>query len=429
MSYSSGLVLAPAGSYPSTGDIQQALADTTGTGDLGTLCTHANINKFAKYKPNSIQGFDQPTAAQLLAARYGLAAIATNNRANLRTMSLGWTYNGAAAPYYRQLDFDRYYNGAPVPFMQANGSTLLVDLVSGNANPALFYMLMRSGALANKPFSTASGIGTSGTAVPANRLDYCLTVEDIGFDSGGGTWHDILGAYLGLVIFQNSTYKGEIWASQSVAQLSSRVNDMFIVPTNGLSLAPGTYLAVACAKKTEINLTYYLPVYDDSNYPTRFSLVVGGMDYYKQDSIGISTASGGTINNNMTTTLNDLYVKMRLYNQTGHSVTLNVRDGRFILSTRITGTVVDQGGSHSIDRTQVSQIYSPTSDPTVADGSYAELWFKITNIWSNSAGTTPSLIESGSININPSLQFYSGGTATDFQPYGLLRVISANYGQ
>ncbi len=427
MSYSSGLVLAPAGSYPSTGDIQQALG--VDSGNLGVLCTSPNINIFAKYKPIGITGYEQPTAAQLLAARYGLSARATNSRNSLRTMAMGWTYNGAIAPYYRQLDFDRYYNGAIVPFMQANGDTLLVDLVSGNANPALFYMMMRSGALANKPFSAASGIAQSGTAVPSNRLDYCLTVEDIGFDSGGGTWHDILGAYLGLVIFQGTSYRGEVWASQAVAQLSTRVNEMFNVPTSSLDLAPGTYQAVACAKKTEGSLTYYLPVYDDASYPTRFSLVVGGVDYYKQDRVGLAlTSTASSTTTMLTTTASTIYVRMRLYNQTGHSVTLNVRDGRFVLSTRITGTVVDQTGTHSIDRTQTSGIAYPTSDVTVADGSYAELTFAITNIWSNNASTTPSFIESGSLNIVPSLQFYRGGTTTDFGQYGVPRVLGCNYG-
>lgn len=427
MAYSSGLITKPVRNYPSGGDIQQALG-ISGVGDLGTLCTHANINIFSKYKPNAVTGYDQPSDAVLATNRYGLAAIATNSRNALATLALGWTYHGAQAPYFRQLDFDRYYNGAVCPFMQANGPQLLVDLVSGNARSAAFYMLMKSGALANKPFVQGGGIGSSGTAVPSTRLDYCITVEDLGFDSGSGSYHSILGAYLGLVIFSGTTYRGEVWASTAVAQLGTRDNNMFLVPVDGIDIAPGTYTAVACARKSESGLTYYLPVYDDASYPARLTLVVGGVDYYKQDRVGLATTATGSTVTRMTTTASDIYVKMRLYNNTGSSVTLNVRDGRFILSTRITGTVVDYSGTHSIDRTQTSSLAYPTSDVIVADGGYTDLVFSITNIWSNSAGTSPTLIESGSLDIAPTLQFYRGGTATDFPLYGPARLLTTIYG-
>ena len=424
MAYSSGLITKPVRNYPSGGDIQQALG-ISGVGDLGTLCTHANINIFSKYKPNAVTGYDQPSDAVLATNRYGLAAIATNSRNALATMALGWTYHGAQAPYYRQLDFDRYYNGAVCPFMQANGDRLLVDLVSGNARSAAFYMLMRSGALANKPFVAGQGIGSSGTAVPSNRLAYCIAVEDLGFDSGGGTYHSLMGAYLGLVIFQGTTYKGEVWSSVPVAELSQRENNMFNVPTNTLSLAQGTYTAVACAKQGN----YYLPVYNHADYPTRFTFVVGGVDSYAQDRIGLALTQGGTYSTLLRTNQRDIYLKMRLYNQTGRSITLNVRDNRFRVSTRITGSRVDSRTSQSvpIDRTQVSQLVSPTSDPTIADGGYVEMFFGLTNIWSNTAGSSVPAFDSGDLTIVPSLQFVSGGSAADFPLYGPARVLTVRY--
>ena len=424
MAYSSGLITKPVRNYPSGGDIQQALG-ISGVGDLGTLCTHANINIFSKYKPNAVTGYDQPSDAVLATNRYGLAAIATNSRNALATLALGWTYHGAQAPYYRQLDFDRYYNGAVCPFMQANGDRLLVDLVSGNARSAAFYMLMRSGALANKPFVAGQGIGSSGTAVPSNRLAYCIAVEDLGFDSGGGTYHSLMGAYLGLVIFQGTTYKGEVWSSVPVAELSQRENNMFNVPTNTLSLAQGTYTAVACAKQGN----YYLPVYNHADYPTRFTFVVGGVDSYAQDRIGLALTQGGTYSTLLRTNQRDIYLKMRLYNQTGRSITLNVRDNRFRVSTRITGSRVDSRTSQSvpIDRTQVSQLVSPTSDPTIADGGYVEMFFGLTNIWSNTAGSSVPAFDSGDLTIVPSLQFVSGGSAADFPLYGPARVLTVRY--
>ncbi len=424
MAYSSGLITKPVSNDTAGGDIQQALG-ISGVGDLGTLCTSPKINICSKYKPNAAVGYDQPSDAILETNHYFLAAVATNSKNALISMALGWTYHGAQAPYFRQLDFDRYYNGAPIPFMQANGQSLLLDLVSGNASPALFYMLMTGGALANKPFVAGQGIGSSGTAVPSNRLDYCIAVEDLGFDSGGGTYHSLMGAVLGLVIFQGTTYKGEVWSSVPVAELSTRENNMFNVPTNTLSLAQGTYTAVACAKQGN----YYLPVYNHADYPARFTFVVGGVDSYAQDRIGLALTQGGTYSTLLRTNQSDIYLKMRLYNQTGRSVTLNVRDNRFRVSTHITGSRVDSQTSLpvDIDRTQVSQLVSPTSDPTIADGGYVEMFFGLTNIWSNTAGSSVPAFDSGNLTIAPSLQFVSGGSAADFPLYGQQRVLAVTY--
>ena len=426
MSYSSGLIQAPVKSDTASGDIQLALG--VSTGDLGTLCTHANINKFAKYKPTSIQGYTSPTAAQLAAAGYGLRAVATNSKTALRTMSLGWTYDGAAAPYFRQLDFDGYYNGAPIPFMQANGQTLLVDLISGNTTPAVFYMMMNAGYLRNKNFVAGGGIGNS-NAVPSGYDAYCICVEDLGFDSGGGSMHSMMGGVVGLVIFNGTSVAAEIWSSKAVDDYNQRYNEMYSVPTSGLSLGAGTYTAVACCKVSD-GLTYYLPVYDDANYPARFTLEVGGLSSYKQARTGLSTSQSGTYSTMLNSNADDIFVKMKFYNQTGRSVTLNnVTNGRFILSTRVQGSRVDMqtGNTISIDRTQTSSLVLPTSDPTIADGSYVEMVFKILNIWSNTAGSQVPAFTSGSLDISPSIQFYSGGTATDFGQYGNPQVLTVRY--
>lgn len=430
MSYSSGLITKPVVSDTANGDIQTALG--VNDGDLGALCTHANINKFAKFKPNELTGYNQPSDAQLATARYGLAAIATSSRASLPTMSLGWTYRGAQAPYFRQLDYDRYYHNAPIPFMQANGQSLTVDLVNQSTAPALFYMLMNAGALSNKPFSTASGIGTSGTAVPANRLDYCIAVEDLGFDSGGGSYQSLIGAYLGLVIFQGTTYKGEVWASTAVAELSQRDNTMFIVPMSGLNLAMGDYTAVACAKKTSGGLTYYLPVYNDASYPTRFALTVGGLDLYRQQAYGIAKTNTASVDILIRTTGSDAYITMRFNNNSGR--TLDIAGGsntKFTLKCEISGSIVSNGVTTNISRTIANgkayitaSMATPSSGTiSVADGSYASLVYRIPNIWSTDGTTTPSIIDSGEVTLLPRL-YYNGETiySSNFN-----RVLTARY--
>jgi hypothetical protein len=427
MSYSSGLITAPVKSDTAGGDIQLALG--TSSGNLGTLCTNRNINMFSKYKPNELTGYDQPSDSALASNRYSVAAIATSSRGSLATMSLAWTYHKAQAPYFRQLDFNRYYNAAPIPFMQANGATLTVDLVNQSTAPALFYMLMNAGALANKPFSTASGIGSSGTAVPSNRLDYCIAVEDLGFDSGGGSYKSIMGAYLGLVIFQGTTFKADVWASTAVAELSSRDNNMFIVPLSGLNLAMGDYTAVACAKQGN----YYLPVYDDANYPARFTLTVGGLDLYSQSAYGLATTNTASTATMIRTTGSDAYVTMRFYNNSGR--TLDITGGsnqKFTLKVEITGSVVSQGTTVSIDRTVANgkayitaSMATPSSGTiSVADGSYAELVFLVPRIWSTDGTTLPVAIESGEVSLKPRL-FFNG--ATEYTA-NLHRALTVRYG-
>ena len=412
MAYSNGLVTAPVRNYPSGGDIQNALG--VSTGDLGTLCTHANINIFSKYKPNELTGYGQPTDTQLANARYGLSAIATNSRSSLATMSLAWTYRKAAAPYFRQLDFDRYFNGAPCPFMQANGTSLTVDLVNQSTAPAVFYMLMNAGALANKPFVAGQGIGSSGTAVPSNRLDYCIAVEDLGFDNGYGSYQSIMGSYLGLVIFDGTTYKAEVWASTAVSELSTRDNNMFNIPLSGLSLPMGIYTAVACAKKN----TYYLPVYNDANYPARFTLTVGGLNLYKQSAYGIATSNTASTATLIRTTGSDAYVTMRFYNNSGR--TLDITGGsnqKFTLKVEITGSIVSQGSTVPINRTVANgkayitaSMATPASGTiSVADGSYAELVFLVPRIWSTDGTTQPTIIDSGEVGLVPRL-YYNGAT-------------------
>lgn len=443
MSFSGGLISKGTGvliAADGTGDIQQALgvSDT----DLITLCKHPNIKMFARYKPCAYEGEETPTQQQYADNYFFVKAVAATSKSALFSMAMGWTYEGADQ-YCRQLDFVGYYvlpNTAPTaPFMQANGSTLIVDLISGNANPALFYLFMRTGKLANKRFSASGGIDTgSSTAVPSNRLAYAMTCEDLGFYDGSG-FHELLEGVLGLVIFDsNGTEKGEVWATKNGNEIPVKddysviENDMFKVRTDGLNLAVGTYVAVACAKKEDDMHTYYLPVFNDASYPAKFSLVVGGIDYYKQDRQGISLSDSSGWANDISYNGNsqsDIYVKMYLYNQTGRSVTLNVRDNRFALSTKVStiNPVVDSRGSHTFERTQTSQLWLPTSDVTVANNGYAELIFKITNIWGESAGSSPTLIESGKLLVEPTLQFVSGGTATDFPLYGPQRTFTVTH--
>jgi hypothetical protein len=440
MSYSGGYISGAVTHNKTNGDIQNALG--VSSDDLGTLCTHPNINIFSRKKPCVVQGDDTPDDTTYEDNHYFVKAVATPSRNDLFSMNLAWTYDGAQAPYFRELDFQGYYNGAPVPFKQANGTSLLVDLVGGNAQAALFYMFMRThsnptNAIANKPFSTASGIATSGTAVSSTRLPNCMTVEDIGFYSETGGYKGIMGARLGLVIFDKTTgeFEAELFASSdhAVAYKSTRDNDMFIIQTSGLSLPIGTYTAVACARLLDLDSGnyFYLPVYNgDANYPARFDLEVGGLDRYEQDRVGLAPGSGAASATPVTSLLtvdNDIYVTMRVYNNSGKTMSLVVGNNpKFTLEAQVTGRVTDQTGTHDIGRTQVTaNIVYPSSNLSINNGSYGDITFKITNVWSNDPSTQPTLITSGSATVAATLK-YNGTTA--FNQHGFPQILSLTYG-
>ena len=404
------------------GDISQAVGYASG--DIGTLIVNGIINMFSRWKPMNIASF-QPTDRQREDVRWGVIAKATNDRDALYSMSLDWTYERSVAPHFNSLDFDKYYGRAPVPFQQANGLELVVDVVAEGQDPAKFYMFMNAGALANKAFSNASGIDTSADAVPSNRMGNCLAVEDIGFyDADGGGWHTLLGAQLGLVIFSTSgQFKGEIWATHNgaafpVAELQAVESDMYIVSTANLmdnpNLGLGEYVAVACAKKVEDNLTFYLCAYNgNAAYPARFPMEIGGLERYPARAVGLGTSAVASTVTSILTMDSDVYVTVRLTNNSGRTLNILIGAGsgsnpKFTIEARITGSVVDMqtGNTITIDRTQTNAtIAYPSTDQTVNAGASVDLVYKLTRIWSNSATEAQRAIESGSVNINAKLIF------------------------
>lgn len=126
MSNSDGIIYMDATHGISIGDIQTVLR--TGKSDLGSLCTHSGINKWAKFKPfrNSNLGFtinkSQSTPAlrspnRLKAARtalFGLAIPRYSGTDFKTSHSTPWSLasprgmNNSPQEWYRILDFDGY---------------------------------------------------------------------------------------------------------------------------------------------------------------------------------------------------------------------------------------------------------------------------------------------------------------------------------
>lgn len=140
-----GIITAPV----SMNDIQRALG--VASTDLGTLCSHANINKWAKYKPVRTPVIDTVTGQWnrtqnrwnnaddqgVIAANWwkadgycglSFSVVTTINStfiSNLISGLLAWTYNrpsGGSQQPYREQDFAGYFHYAVPPVGQLAGA-------------------------------------------------------------------------------------------------------------------------------------------------------------------------------------------------------------------------------------------------------------------------------------------------------------------
>lgn len=115
MAYNNSIITAPVAIY----DIQRAL-NVTNPG-LGALCTHPNINKWAKYKPIRVANVIIPiTDAQRRSANYGFSISDVTGTpdtiAKMSAASSAWVYDRPTLGYpFRQTDFNLYYKYAKCP--------------------------------------------------------------------------------------------------------------------------------------------------------------------------------------------------------------------------------------------------------------------------------------------------------------------------
>jgi hypothetical protein len=110
MGYSNGIITAPVSIY----DVQRAIGASSP--DLGTLCRHANINKWAKYKPVRSSVISVMTDADFIAAGYGLSAPAAFY-ANTQNPDATWQYlKPRTNDWARLSDFNNYAHNCICPF-------------------------------------------------------------------------------------------------------------------------------------------------------------------------------------------------------------------------------------------------------------------------------------------------------------------------
>lgn len=139
MGYANAIVYSPVGIH----DVQRALS--VSSNDLGTLCTHININKWAKFKPVRVANVGRLSYSEVGNAKFGLVpalntmlgtygdgsggTVVTSSTVleNILNANLDWTYDrptgGTNSPYrltdfYAPADNDGgygYYHNTPQP--------------------------------------------------------------------------------------------------------------------------------------------------------------------------------------------------------------------------------------------------------------------------------------------------------------------------
>ena len=131
-------------------DIQGALGVGSGTNKLSQLCTHSNVNRWAKYKPISYNTSANLTLAQRKSVNYGITNIpvwsgngAVNKMGNfwfgvntsstnypicgIKTEYWAWQRpTGGASSPYRELDFNGYKHDVSAPVGACTQSTIYI---------------------------------------------------------------------------------------------------------------------------------------------------------------------------------------------------------------------------------------------------------------------------------------------------------------
>ena len=169
-------------------DIQGALGVSSSVNKWSQLCTHNNINKWAKYKPVSYNTPANLTVAQRQSVNYGITNIpvwsgngAVNKMGNFwfgvdtsdtnlpncgRVQTGYWWYQrptGGASSPYRELDFNNYKHDVQAPIGGSSQSTVYIT-AAGNLTI---------------PFS-GNGIGQSdGYTVPLSELSAGVTFGNL----------------------------------------------------------------------------------------------------------------------------------------------------------------------------------------------------------------------------------------------------------
>ena len=384
--------------------------------DTGTLCKSQKIKACAKYKPErrSVLGpltdlgssAPDPAADRQSNPPYSIKILIDENKQLVSAVDAGssavnsfilgstfeLTYLRPTA-WFRILDFSNgiaggiggggYYNGAPdaaLTCANRSGSTLTYNSMDADTNgdTILFYAFfkgMTASGLNNAAFSTTAGIDTSHHLVPTTPSYYlasCLSAEELFANLiSAGT------SFFGVLLYQSNAFKGFFPCFKAIGNYSSPDTSMYQIPMHS-SRAPqngryegiindrlgsdnlhdGTYDAVPVLKHGN----YYYPMFHTTNggynYGGKFTLKIGGEDFYESGMVYVCTQSdgsgtqytGGTISL-PTDKLANTYIAVRLWNVDYTKSTTIYTDNqtKFKLHAHISGQIVSLRETEYID--------------------------------------------------------------------------------
>lgn len=381
MSYSNGIITKPVSIH----DVQQAIG--SGSTDLGTLCKHANINKFARYKPLSYASVMPITDAIRASILHGITIpdvvqSTTKNGASIADAAGNdWAYtkpSGGANSPYRLTDFANIdnlsgygYDHYAVPPIQCvyprDGWTFLRGS-SSSMNLIINFDLDPADSITNLQATDFEAAG-----LDLNEWKFCVYVENIGtFDADD-------------FILDNGEIAGDTVVVTIPAGTGSYNRNVYVCMWK---YADGKYNYIPLPKQGDFNpSTMYLHILDDAEQSgggipgndteemfknVEFSYDINGTFKTAWDCTDNGTAawsmrsSGGT-----------LVVKMKLRNTSGSSSTIQRGDFTLDLDGQTFGRV---------PTTMYNSSKAVISSVTIANNSEVVIYLEFDAIFTDLGG-------------------------------------------
>jgi hypothetical protein len=192
MSYSSGIITAPV----SISDVNNVLG--AGSTVLSTLCKHANVNRWSKYKPIEYNSAAPDRSGTWYKGTNGhcgwnYASAMVTNPANIKACysltNNGWTSEDVPSTYFRLMDFDKYFHNAVPPVSK-------------------FYCTAKVSSTGTVDFAAYQGFTSDSSDGKAGSLSFA----DIGV-TYNGSLVSISDMYFGIALYYGTTVRGYITAT------------------------------------------------------------------------------------------------------------------------------------------------------------------------------------------------------------------------
>ena len=451
MPHQDGLIYKNSSSTPKQGvsiaDIQQTLG--SGKNDIGSLVTSGKVNAFSKVHPQDVNHIAPASSTERVNMQYGITIPEYLNQSSLSGTNAKWTYKKGS--WYRLDDFDGYYQYAQDPILTCPvKGTIVVNAVDENHQTSIpFYVFSLNGSrstnwLYNRSLDETTGV-KSADAVASGKTQYCISIEEVTTDGGNALISNH--AYFGILLFTGTstlTYSSQKYCSAALSNTSStQNNNMFRLPTSGLPT--GDYTAIPCIRLGnpfpdvgETVIYKYIPlcrypIDTGATYPCKFTLKVGGVDFYTVNVLGVATSASGTPSLSLTTTATTIYLFVSVTNNSGkdsYTSPGNTLEYWLEKPTLTANITYADSTTWTSSRVSDTSLESPTSAFTIQNGGSQTLVYQINKIWNENPTDPAKVVDSGYVNITSHLYFWQTGqpSGDEFGTGSLQDVIRVTYG-